>query len=133
MLLVVMLVGWMCSGLCAGLCGLFQDVAAGWLDVPHLLCCKGSDTWLRILAAEKAGLISVKIEWPEANLKVGLLIMIRSCLVSRTFWHQHRASGSGEAEGRMIIIFKLKWWARRWPAWRAVTRGCASWLLRGRG
>lgn len=31
---------------------------------------EGSDTWLRILAAEKAGLITVKIEWPEANIKV---------------------------------------------------------------
>jgi hypothetical protein len=31
---------------------------------------EGSDTWLRILAAERAGLITVKIEWPEANLKV---------------------------------------------------------------
>jgi hypothetical protein len=34
---------------------------------------EGSDTWLRILVAEKAGLINVKIEWPEANLKVRVL------------------------------------------------------------
>ncbi|WIA22113.1 hypothetical protein OEZ85_004454 [Tetradesmus obliquus] len=33
---------------------------------------EGSDTWLRILAAEKAGLITVKIEWPEANIKASL-------------------------------------------------------------
>jgi hypothetical protein len=38
---------------------------------------EGSDTWLRILAAEKAGLINVKIEWPEANLKV---IVVKVCL-----------------------------------------------------
>jgi hypothetical protein len=34
---------------------------------------KGTDAGLRILLAEKAGLINVKIEWPEANLKVRVL------------------------------------------------------------
>jgi hypothetical protein len=64
--------------------GLMQGVVLQLL-LPGLVCglcmfsinkvstLEGSDTWLRILVAEKAGLINVKIEWPEANLKVRVL------------------------------------------------------------
>lgn len=35
---------------------------------------EGTDTWLRIQAAEKQGLLNVKIDWPESSMNVSVVL-----------------------------------------------------------